>query len=91
MYISFDLTEEKFINYRVIPGKSIKLNKKLILAVFAILYVLTLGSRTKYDFLEIPFNDRNQVYHKIAWGLGGGFLSIHSSFVKEIVLPPWLD
>ena len=32
---------------------------------------------------SIPRNPslRNQVDHKIAWRLGGGFLSIHSSFV----------
>ena len=39
-----------------------------------------LNSRTKDDFLEILFYDRNKVHHKIACGLGGVFLSIHSSF-----------
>ena len=29
--------------------------------------------------LEIKFNNRNQVDDKIAWGIGGGFLSIHSA------------
>jgi hypothetical protein len=33
--------------------------------------------RTKDDFLEILFYNRNKVYHKIKWGLGGGFLSIN--------------
>ena len=27
-------------------------------------------TRTNEDFLEILFSDRNQVDHKIAWGLG---------------------
>ena len=31
------------------------------------------------DFLEILFYDKNQVDHKIAWGLGGGYLSISSN------------
>ena len=29
---------------------------------------------------EIMFYDRNQVELRIAWGLGGGFLNIHSNF-----------
>ena len=36
---------------------------------------------SKDDFLEILLHDRNQVDHKISWGLGEGFLSIHSSLV----------
>ena len=39
------------------------------------------SSRTKDDFLEILFNDRNQVDNKIASQFDEGFLSIHSSFV----------
>ena len=35
----------------------------------------------KDGYLEIKFNDRNQVDDKIVWGLGGGFLPLHSSFV----------
>ena len=35
---------------------------------------------TKDEFLEILFYDRNQVYDKIAWCLGEGFLSVHSRF-----------
>ena len=34
--------------------------------------------RTKDDILEILFYDKNQVDHKIVWGLGVGFLNIHS-------------
>ena len=33
------------------------------------------------NHLEIKFNDKNQVYYKIAWGQGGYFLPFHSSFV----------
>ena len=33
--------------------------------------------------LDIKFYDRNQVDDKISWGLDGGFLSIHESFVCE--------
>ena len=36
---------------------------------------------TKDDNLEIKCNNRNQVDDKIMWGLGGGFLSLHSSYV----------
>ena len=50
------------------------------LVVFYYLYKYDL-SRTKHDFLEILFYNRNQVVHKIAWGLGEGDLSINSSFV----------
>ena len=38
-------------------------------------------SSTKNKHLEIKFNDRNQGDDKNAWGLGGGFLSFHLSFV----------
>ena len=38
-------------------------------------------SRAKNDFLEILLYYRNQVDHKIALGLGGGFQSFHSSIV----------
>ena len=31
----------------------------------------------KNNYLEIKFNDRNQVYDKIVWGLVGEFLSFH--------------
>ena len=41
-------------------------------------YAYRFKIRAKDDFLEILFYDRNQVDHNIAWGLGGGFLSIHS-------------
>ena len=33
------------------------------------------------DYLEIKVNNRNKVDGKIAYGLGGVFLSQHSSFV----------
>ena len=33
--------------------------------------------------LEIKSDDGNQVFDKIAWGLGGGFLCIHSIFVCQ--------
>ena len=33
-----------------------------------------LFSFTKYNYLEIKFNNRNQVEDKMAWGLGGEFL-----------------
>ena len=36
---------------------------------------------TKDKHLEVKFYDRNQVDDKIAWGLDGGILSIHSSSV----------
>ena len=32
---------------------------------------------------EIKSNDKNQVDDKIEWGLSGGFLSFHSSFVCQ--------
>ena len=35
------------------------------------------------EFLKILFYVRNQIYHKIAWGLSGGFLSIHLSFAAN--------
>ena len=35
---------------------------------------------TKDNHLKIKFNDKNQVYDKIAWRLGGGFLCFHSIF-----------
>ena len=34
------------------------------------------------DLLKILYYDRNQVDHKIAWGLGGEFPSVNSSFVN---------
>ena len=37
--------------------------------------------KDKGCFLRNPDYDRNQVDYKIAWGLVGGFLSFHSSFV----------
>ena len=40
------------------------------------------NTSTKDHFLEILFFDRKQVDHKTLWGLGGEFLSIHSSFVN---------
>ena len=42
---------------------------------------MTGGKYKGYDYLEIYYNDRSQVDDKIGWGLGGGFLSIHLSFV----------
>ena len=44
---------------------------------------LNLGfeSSTKVDFLKIKVKNRNQVDDKIAAGIGGVFLSLHSSFV----------
>ena len=44
-----------------------------------LIYIVWIKS-TKDDFLEIKFNDKNQVNDKIALGLDGGLLSIHSSF-----------
>ena len=38
-------------------------------------------SNTKNIYLEIKFIDRNQKDDKIAWGLDGMFLSLHSRFV----------
>ena len=43
--------------------------------------VYSILARTKDDFFKILFYDRNQVDHKIAWGLGEGLLSIQLSFV----------
>ena len=42
-----------------------------------------LKSKTKDNFLTILFCDKNQVEHKISWGLGGGLLSIHLRFVCQ--------
>ena len=39
------------------------------------------NASTKDDYLEIKFNNRNQVDDKIALGLRGGFLSLDSSYV----------
>ena len=41
---------------------------------------LTCGfhTSTKDNYLEIKCNNKNQ---QIAWGIGGRFLSLHSSFV----------
>ena len=36
---------------------------------------------TKDNYLDIKFNNKNQVDDKIAWGLGGGFLFLDSSYV----------
>ena len=38
-------------------------------------------TRKKDNYLEIQLSDRNWVDDKIAWGLDGGLLSFHSSFV----------
>ena len=38
----------------------------------------------KDNFLEILFYNRNQGNHKIAWGLGGGFLINYSSLSVKI-------
>ena len=43
---------------------------------FFTLVIELVGLHTKDDYLEIKLNDRNQVDDKIAWGLGGGFLSL---------------
>ena len=43
---------------------------------------LSTKTSTSGDYLEIKFNNRKQVDDKIAWGLGGGFLSFPSSFVR---------
>ena len=43
-------------------------------------YILV--SNTKDDHIKIKFNDRNQVYDKIAWGEEGGGRCFHSSFVS---------
>jgi hypothetical protein len=44
---------------------------------------------TKDKHLEFKFYDRNQVDDKIALGLGGGILSIHSSFFIMLILYPF--
>ena len=63
-------------------------DRSLILQIFIQQKCLNLVTYTKnsnilkYDYLEIKFNDRNQVYDKIVWGLGGGFLYFsYESFV----------
>ena len=48
---------------------------------FKFLILLCFQSSTKDDYLEIKLYDRHQVDNKIAWGLGRGFLYLHSSFV----------
>ena len=40
------------------------------------------SQRTKDEDLEILFSDKNQVDDKIAYWLGEGFLSFHSSFIS---------
>jgi hypothetical protein len=40
------------------------------------------AASTKEDYLEINFNNRNQVDDKIASGLGAKFLYLNSSFVR---------
>ena len=37
-------------------------------------------ARTKDEYLEILFYDKNQVYDKIAWGLGEGCISFIPNF-----------
>ena len=39
-------------------------------------------------YLEIKFNNRIQVDGKISWGLGGGFISLHSSFRHTLSFYP---
>ena len=41
----------------------------------------------KKDYLEIEFNNRNQVDDKIAWGLGGGFLYLNQVLSANTLLP----
>ena len=43
---------------------------------------------TKDYHLEIKFNDKNQVYDKIAWRLGGGFLSFQVLSANTISFLP---
>ena len=40
-----------------------------------------ISQTTKHDYLEIKFDEKSQVDEKIAWGLGGGYLSFHASVV----------
>ena len=43
---------------------------------------------TNGDSFEIKFNDRNQVYDKIAWGLSGEFLCFHTGFICKYTTGP---
>ena len=45
---------------------------------------------TKDDYLETKCNDRNQKDYKIAWRLGGGFLSFPLSFYLLIQFSSFL-
>ena len=49
---------------------------------FTLLLHITLYQVQKYNYLDIKFNNRNQVDDKSAWELDGGFLSFLSSFVR---------
>ena len=44
-------------------------------------YRFLVNPSTKDDYLEIKFNNRNQVDEKNVWRQGEELLSIHSSFV----------
>ena len=50
----------------------------------------SVNTKTKDDYLEIKFNNRNQVNDKIALGLGGGFLSLHQVLSANTLLLPLL-